>query len=481
MNSDDYRTILGVPEDDDADDMNFGNEVEDAPSTAPERSKLTFSDEVLAQRFIDRHLAKLRYTALWGRWLIWDGKRWSPDEKLETFSMSRDHCHERARQAESGEAKRVASAGTIAAVERLARADQRIAVTVGEWDADPWLLNTPEGTVRLRTGQLAPHDPNDRLTKITGVAPDDLCLIPRWLGFLDKVTGGNQDLIDYLQRVAGYALTGSTREHAMFFLYGTGTNGKSTFVNVITACAGEYHRVAPIETFTASNSERHPTDLAGLRGARLVTAIETEEGRRWDEAKIKALTGGDTISARFMRQDYFDFVPQFKLIIAGNHKPGLRSVDEAIRRRFNLIPFTVTIPDEEIDKQLFERLKHELPGILAWMLNGAAMWQRQGLAPPEIVTAATAAYLESEDGVSAWIEECCERDPNAFATSASLFASWSIWATRNGEHVGTTKKLNSTLESKGFMRHRKASAKGLLGLRVLPIYGEHGLAGDWGK
>jgi putative DNA primase/helicase len=428
---------------------------------------LAFSDEVLAQVFIDKHIDELRYTALWGKWMIWDGCRWAKDDKLATFSLVRQLCYEQARLTESKEAKGIASGGTVATIERLARADQRIAVTVDEWDADPWLLNTPGGTVDLRTGQMRASDPEDRLTKITGISPDWSCPIPLFEQLLLRATA-DAELIEFLQRMAGYSLTGSIQEHALFFMYGTGANGKSTFLNAITSCAGEYHRVAPIETFTASRNERHPTELAGLRGARMVTAVETEEGRRWDESKIKALTGGDTISARFMKQDFFDFTPQFKLIIAGNHKPGLRSVDEAIRRRLNLIPFTVTIPPEERDPELGDKLKAELPGILAWMIDGCVSWQQGGLKPPQIVTDATDAYLEAEDGVSAWLEECCQRDPNSFATNTNLFTSWSEWATKNGEYVGTTKKLSSTLESRKFEPFRKTSARGFLGLRILP-------------
>jgi putative DNA primase/helicase len=427
---------------------------------------LAFSDEVLAQLFVGEHQDDLRYTALWGQWLIWEGRRWAQDEKLATFSMVRRLCYEQAQQAEGPVAKSIASAGKVAAVERLARADQRIAVTVDEWDADLWLLNTPAGTVDLRTGDIRNHSPEDKLTKITGVAPDWECPTPLWTGFLDTVTEGNSDLVAFLQRMVGYSLTGSTREHALFFLYGTGANGKSTFVNAVTACASEYHRVAPIETFTASKNERHPTDLAGLRGARLVTAVETEEGRRWDESKIKALTGGDPVSARFMRQDFFTYIPQFKLIIAGNHKPGLRSVDEAIRRRLNLVPFTVTIPPESRDPDFPEKLKAELPGIMAWMIDGCLAWQQQGLNAPKAVTEATDAYLEAEDGVSAWLEECCERNPQSFATHTDLFGSWSEWATKNGEYVGTAKKLASALESKGFQPRRTKAARGVLGLRI---------------
>ena len=187
---------------------------------------------------------------------------------------------------------------------------------------------------------------------------------------------------------------------------------------------GDYHRVAPIETFTASTGDRHPTELAMLRGARLVTAIETEEGRRWAESRIKALTGGDRITARFMRQDFFEYTPQFKLLIAGNHKPSLRTVDEAIRRRFHLIPFTVTIDPSKRDPALTEKLKEEWPGILQWALDGCAAWQETGLAPPEAVTKATAAYLEAEDAVTAWIQERCEREGRT--ASRSLYASWRI-------------------------------------------------------
>jgi putative DNA primase/helicase len=434
------------------------------------REALAFSDEVLAQNFIEKHLADVRYTALWGKWLIWDGRRWAPDERLATFSLVRELCYAKARGVKHQNAKSIASAGTVAAVERLARSDQRIAVAASEWDADAWLLNTPGGTVDLQTGEIREHNPDDKLTKIAGIAPNRHCKIPLWKSFLKTVTNDNAGLVAYLQRVAGYSLTGSTCEHALFFLYGTGTNGKSTFINALTACAGEYHCVAPIEAFTASNNERHPTELAGLRGARLVAAVETEDGRRWAEAKIKQLTGGEPISARFMRQDFFSYLPQFKLIIAGNHKPGLRSVDEAIRRRFNLVPFTVFIPPEKRDVDLGEKLKVELPGILNWMIEGCMAWQKQGLDPPQVVTEATKAYLEAEDAVSAWLEECCERDPNHSATLQELFGSWSAWATKNGERIGTTKNLANTLENKGLQRYRRAAARGHSGVRVLLTY-----------
>jgi putative DNA primase/helicase len=356
-----------------------------------------FADEALALRFADQHAGSLRYVAAWSKWMIWNGQHWSVDRTLRALS--------------------------------------------DQWDADPWLLNTPGGNIDLRTGQQHAHNSADHITHLSNVAPGGAC--PVWRRFLERVSNGDRSLQDFLRRMAGYALTGSTREHALFFLYGTGANGKSVFINTVSGVIGTYHRTAPIETFTASIIDRHPTDLAGLRGARLVTATETEEGRRWAESKIKSLTGGDKIAARFMRTDFFEYQPQFKLVIAGNHRPGLRSVDEAIRRRFNLVPFTITIPADERDETLTDRLREEWAGILAWMIDGCVDWQERGLCPPDVVSAATVAYLEGEDALAAWIDERCERDPNAWDTISGLFSDWKAWAERAGEYVGSAASLRT--------------------------------------
>jgi putative DNA primase/helicase len=433
-----------------------------------------FSDESLALLFAECNSSSMRYVAALGKWFVWDEKQWRIDDTLMARDRSRKICREASVQCNQPKvSKTVASAKTVSAVERLAQSDRRLAATVDQWDADPWSLNTPDGVIDLKSGERRDHSPTDYLTKITGVAPDSSCPITTWLAFLTRVTDGNTELIGYLQRVVGYSLTGSTKEHALFFLYGLGANGKTTFLNAIMACTGDYHRSAPIETFTASNQDRHPTDLAGLRGARLVTAIETEEGRRWAESRIKALTGGDKISARFMRQDFFEYTPQFKLIIAGNHKPGLRSVDEAIRRRFNLIPFTVTIPPEERDENLPDKLKAELPGILAWIVEGCVDWQQRGLAAPAVVAEATAAYLESEDALAAWMDECAERDPNAWEKSSTLFVSWNEWATKSGEYVGSEKSFRGKLENHNVTPARNKKARGFRGLKLVTAgYGD---------
>ena len=242
-----------------------------------------FSDEALALEFAQHHAVDLRFVAAWKRWYIWDGKVWREDTTLRAVEMCRELC--RAAAARAGKnAQAVASKRTVNAVEGLAKADRRLAATSDQWDADPWLLNTPDGVVDLRTGKLMPHQADTFMTKMSAASPGGAC--PTWMAFLGRVTGGDVELQRFLQRLVGYALTGLTTAHALAFMYGTGANGKSVFNNTVAGLFGDYHTVAPIETFTASAFDRHPTELAALRGARLVTSVETEEGRRWAEARV---------------------------------------------------------------------------------------------------------------------------------------------------------------------------------------------------
>jgi putative DNA primase/helicase len=423
------------------------------------------SEEALALRFADTHAASLRYVDLWRAWFIFDGKKWIKDETRQSFSLSRDLCRDEAAQVNTRPRQlALATARTRAAVLSLASDDRRLAASTDQWDADRWLLNTPDGVVDLRTGISRPSVPEDYLTKLTAVGQGGEC--PTWLSFLQKIAG-QADVIAYLQRVAGYCLTGLTTEHALFFVHGLGANGKSVFINTLAGILGDYHRTAPVETFTASSMDRHPTELATLRGARLVTAIETEEGRRWAESRIKALTGGDKISARFMRQDFFEYLPQFKLLIAGNHKPGLRTVDEAIRRRFNLIPFEVTIPPDQRNPHLADELKAEWPGILRWAVEGCMAWQEKGLSPPPKVIDATKAYLESEDAFEQWMDDCCILKADSWTAVGALFGSWRRWADNAGEFVGSERRFSQTLTARGFQAHRK-KFRGFLGLELDP-------------
>ncbi|MBW8066167.1 MAG: hypothetical protein GJU73_01875, partial [Ferrovum sp.] len=411
------------------------------------------TEDALALAFTRRYHQDWRYVSGWGKWLVWDGQRWRTEDTLASTDLIRHVCRNASLKADNPKvAAKLAGSSTISGVERLARSDRRHAATTSEWDADVWLLNTPGGMVDLHTGRIRPHDRRDRMTKIASATPRGAC--PRWLVFLNDVTDGDKDLQSYLQRVVGYCLTGSTSAHALFFLHGTGANGKSVFVNTLTSILGDYSSTAPMDTFVESRGDRHPTDLAGLRGARFVTAIETEQGRRWNESKVKAITGGDKISARFMRQDFFEYTPQFKPIIVGNHKPSIRNVDEAMKRRLHLIPFTVTIPPERRDGKLTEKLLAERDGILAWAIDGCLAWQRGGLHPPKCVVSATNEYFEAEDALGQWIEERTRIHPEAKEPTADLFNDWREWSERAGEYTGSIKRFAELLIARGFTSTR---------------------------
>jgi putative DNA primase/helicase len=443
----------------------------DSPDSAP-----AFSEDFLALQFTKEHAGTLRYVSPWGKWLIWNGAKWDFDEKLKAYSLARQICRKAAKPInKKKEGKTVASARTRAAVISLAQSDPCHAASTDQWDRDLWLLNTPDGVIDLKTGIIRPHTATDYMTKICAVSPDRAMPIPQWQKFLARVTANDIKLQEYMQRMAGYGLTGVTIEHALFFLYGTGRNGKGVFLNTVAQILYDYHVTASQETFIASTSERHPTDLAMLRGARLVTVAETEQGKRWAESRIKQMTGGDRITARFMRQDFFEYDPQFKLLISGQHRPGLNAVNEAIKSRFNMVPFTVTIPEKERDKNLTKKLESEWPGILAWAIEGCLQWQKIGLSPPPIVVAATTEYLKGEDKYGRWIDERCER-VSVWTSSSELFASWKSWAEENNEYLVSQTKFSNELKEAGFEKEDRRNANGFKGLRVLPRdpFTEHG-------
>ncbi len=451
-----------------------GGATEILPAVADEWAP-NCSDDDLAARHLQRMRQLTLWCEMWGRWLVWNGDRWLKDETLAVQDQVRQTMREIANRVlqdpelkpdkRQRQADRISSYKTIQNVERMARTYRHVATHPDEWDADLWALNTPGGVVDLRTGATTPHAVGDRFTKITAVAPGGGC--PTWLQFLDRATGGDVQLQGFLKRMCGYALTGEVREHALFFVYGTGGNGKGTFLNTITHIMGDYQRVSGAETFTESPGDRHTTELARLQGARLVTAQETEEGKRWAESRIKALTGGDPITARFMRQDDFTFIPQFKLVIVGNHKPAFRNVDEAIRRRLHLIPFTASIPASERDPLLPVKLKAEAGGILAWMIEGCREWATHGLQPPAVVKESTDQYLGAEDSLQQWLDECCEIG-TGFASSKALFSSWAKWCEQSGEFTGTMKRLMSKLESRGISVGQKFQGKrGCNGIRII--------------
>ncbi len=426
------------------------------------------TDDDLTEAFNTIYGDNWRYCDQWGKWFVWTGQCWNQDKVLYVYHLSRLLCRAAASQAEKERQRnRLASTSTIQNVVKLARSAPCHATTADEWDCDPWLLNTPGGVVDLKTGRLRAHCRSDMMTRMTTATPEGECSL--WLRFLNDVTNGDQALVDYLQKVIGYCLTGVTTEHALFFLHGGGANGKSVFVHVLMSILGNYAANAPVETFMESRTEKHPTDLASLQGARYVSSVETEQGKRWNESKLKTLTGGDKISARFMRQDFFEYTPQFKLVIAGNHKPSIRNVDEAMKRRLHLIPFTVTVPDEKKDRALPNKLLHERDGILAWAVTGCLRWQREGIQPPASVQQATQEYFEAEDHIGQWLSDRCELGDSQREGVAQLYSDWKVWCDDQGLYVGSMKRFSETLQSRKFDKCRTTTGhRGLMGLSLRP-------------
>ena len=441
--------------------------LEDAPASdaRPQAGArpVQFSDAALALRFCKQQGADVRFVTALGRWLIWNGKCWAEDETEQAYDLAVEICSAASSEAlrilpktkAERIATRVASGSVIGKVHRIARADRLLACTPAAWDANPWILNTPAGVVDLRTSALGPHDRARHCRKITAIGPEKMPT-PLWDRFLHEITSGDRELQAYLQRVAGYGLTGLVREHALFFGHGAGGNGKGVLLNTMTRIMNDYAATSAMEAFTASSYDRHSTELAMLHGARFVTARETEEGRFWAESRIKQITGGDPITARFLYRDNFTFQPAFKLFIVGNHMPKLRNVDDAIRRRVHMIPFL--FKPATVNLNLEEELEPEWPGILAWMIAGCLEWQRGGLRPPSIVRAATADYFAGEDVLGRWLEERCRQHRTAFTSTQALFEDFQEWCVDSGEKAGTKIGFARALSGRGIPRAEAGDA-----------------------
>lgn len=420
-----------------------------------------WTEDEVARGFVDEHHERLKFCHTRGKWYIWRGSTWTLDDTREVFEWVRLYVRSLSSASNTKQRSKMEKHTFIANAETIARSDRAVTMRASDWDADPYLLGTPAGTVDLRTGELRPARPEDRITRRVAVAPAEEAACPAWQGFLDDATAGDAGLVRFLRQWCGYCLTGDTKEHALLFLYGPGGNGKSVFVETVSHIIGEYAATASMETFTASNTSQHLTFLAMLAGARLVTASETEEGRAWAETKIKQVTGGDKITANFMRRDPFTFKPQFKLLVAGNHKPALTNVDEAARRRFNIVPFTRK--PARPDPDLPHKLRAEAAGILRWCIDGCLDWQDNGLVRPRIVQEATAEYFDAQDVLSQWLEERCRVEPDnrlLLSTASQLFADWSGYATAAGERPGSQKSFGAALAKRGFVSGREYVANG---------------------
>ncbi len=416
----------------------------------------------LAQRVIFLRGSRIRFCKDSGQWYVWTGARYVANGLREVSRLINDTLvAEAQRVSQMGgsvkeqrdfikKAEGFLTATRMKNVRELMQSDPAIMVEQANFDADPWIINTPQGSIDLKTLQPFAASPSQLSSKMTAVPADFDGGCPVWLQFLRETTGGDAEFEDYLQRLAGYALTGMTTEQQFCFLWGPGGNGKSVFLNVLSGIMGDYCRTAPMEVFMSSRNDRHSTELAMLAGARLVVGSENEIGGSWNEARIKSLTGGEPISARFMRQDNFTFTPQMKLLLSGNARPRIRGVGPAMQRRLHMLPFTHR--PERVDMDLGRKLAEEFPAIFAWALRGCVLWQQQGLALPPKAQAATSSYFSEEDLVGAWAsEQCDDTDAEAAVASRDLYASYANWCIANHEDPGPIRQFVQKLTSAGIV------------------------------
>jgi putative DNA primase/helicase len=430
-----------------------------------------------AERFITRHGADVRYCYAWSRWMVWTGTRWERDEGGRVHRLAKETVRgiyqeaagaedEDRRKALAKHATRSEAEAKIRAMLELAKSE--VPAFPDEFDSAPWLLNVPNGTVELRTGELREHRREDLLTKMAGTDYNPTAAAPTWAATLEHALP-SQELRRFFKKLAGYAFSGDVSEHILAVLYGTGANGKSTILNALLAAAGDYGMQAAPDLLVAKKGS-HPTEVADLFGMRLVASIEVEDGRRLAESLVKQLTGGDKVRARRMRQDFWQFDPTHKVFMAVNHKPEVRGTDTAIWRRLRLIPFEQTIPPAEQDKKLPQKLEAELPGILRWALEGCLEWQREGLQAPEEVRKATGAYRSEMDVIGAFLQDECEIGREFKEPFTTLYKRYEEWCEDGGERAETRRKFNARLKERGRFEARRSGPGGSNewhGLRLL--------------
>ena len=428
----------------------------------PAKSKDKITEELAAlgetdtdngQRFATRFGTNVINTPGRG-WLVYDGRRWYPDELLKVRELAKAAARliadeaaffkeDNARTARRNFAKQSLSTG---ALDRMLESGKSLlTVEDSRLDADPWLLNVENGTIDLRTGRREKHDSRDLLTKIGPVRADRQAKCPLFKKFLRRITDNNKQLQTFIQKCIGYTLTGDMSEQVFFFVYGaSGNNGKSTFVNLIRKMLGDYGIHTPTDTFLVKQYDNNiPADLARLAGRRMVTAIEANANRQIDEAKIKGITGGEPITARFMRQNYFQFDPEFKLWLVANDRPRVRGTDDAFWRRVRLIPLSVAIPTDEVDPNLPMKLQAEWSGILAWAVRGCLNWQKDGLSQPDAIRAATEAWHSEMDHLKQFADELLIVSPGTKVAASTLFDLYTKWCLQHGEHAFTIQKFTA--------------------------------------
>jgi putative DNA primase/helicase len=439
---------------------------------------IQLTDTTNAYRLLTEHGKDIRYNSLWKKWLVWNGQRWEMDdgylihdkglqmirgiyeELLETSDYrDRIDIEKHAMQSESARRRK--------ALIEVASWIPELNVKTDDLDTDPWLLNVRNGTIDLRTGEIREHRQEDYITRMANVdfVPHADC--PLWKQFIMEVMNYNADLIHFLQNAAGWAISGDTSEQCMFMLYGTGANGKSTFINTIMHLLGDYAIATQIETFMKKTGDQITNDIARLRGTRYVTTTEAEQGRRLAEPLIKQITGNDPMTARFLYGEYFTFLPTFTIWMATNHKPVIKGTDHGIWRRIKLIPFINRIDENKQDKRLEEKLVREAPGILNWLIEGSRRWLHEGLKTPHIVITATDEYRAEMDAIGNFVKERCVYVAGASIKARELFKCYQDWCSENNEHPSSERYFGLRLKELGHEQKRGNDGRYWVGLQII--------------
>jgi putative DNA primase/helicase len=428
------------------------------------------TDSGNAQRLVDAYGHLLRHVPEQKAWYAWDGRCWKRDIAGQVYEYAKkvavlievenaarakpEDQSARAKDESWKQVRYVESATGIRAMVQLAMSIDAVVLPADQFDRYAWILNLQNGMLDLKTGQLLQPDPYYFQTKLAPVKFDPEAQCPLWMTFLNRILAGNAGLMQFLQRLVGLSLTADASEQLVFFLYGMGANGKSTFVSVVSALLGDYAVTTPPETFLAKYRGSNTNDIARMKGARCVTTVEMDGKGMLTESLIKRLTGGDRNVARFLYQEFIEFDSTFKLLFVTNHKPKIVGTEHATWRRIRLIPFTVEIPEPERDKDFTEKLKAELPGILNWALKGCLDWQREGLGVPVEVEEATREYREEMDVVAQFLAEICVLGPELKVTAKELYGAYVDWCKGYSEEPLSRQTLAPRLKERGFHSRR---------------------------
>lgn len=421
----------------------------------------TWDDTGNALRFLDRYGDSVKYSYVDKTWYFYNGNYWEPDhqgliEKLAdktVKAMDDEELHiwpgtDEDKAVKDWEKFKAKSRSNRSKKNMIEEVKHHVPVLHGDFDKEHMLLNTISGYVDLNSGVLKDHDRKKMFSQMTNVEYTDHIDAPEWDKFLHQIFDDNEELIHYIQKAVGYSSTGSTKEQVMFILYGNGRNGKSIFINTIADVLGTYAKTMNVSSIMVHNNNSANSDIARLEGARLVISSEANEGSRLDEGLVKQMTGGDKMVARHLYASEFEFTPEFKLWMATNHKPLIRGTDDGMWRRIMMIPFPVQIPANKVDKELKYKLEREGSGILNWIVQGAMMWQSEGLNPPQIVTNASKEYRDEMDVISFFVSECCEVGDGYQAPAGELFETYKHWAEDSSEYSMRKQKFGREMKKK---------------------------------